>query len=248
MRPPKSCSSTPPGRLGRAAALLAAGFLLAGCAPTPLPYSGPVDIKTLEVTVKEPPRGEVYYHRRKPPGVLGYLGTAAFMGSSIYRSWADSEKTQAISGHIRSIDPARELVVPFVETLRDARVFRRIEVRSAGEVSSLPPEAPVHDAYIEILVDRWGMTYATEGKLSAEVVVEGRMRPSRGGEELLWRRRVVETDGARLDAEGLATAGPEAQEAILRTLRAAGVDLARDLLGPMETQPKGQRLIPPPGI
>jgi hypothetical protein len=241
------CLRTEPGRLGRAAAFLAAGLFLSGCAAKPLPYSGPIDIRSLEVTIKEAPPGEVYYNRRKPPGVLGYLGTAAFMGSTIYRSWADSEKTQEVSSPLRVINPNEEVVTTFVRALREAGVFRRVDVRRPAEAASLPAEAAIYDAYIELMVDRWGLTYATEGKLSAEVVVEGRMRPSRGDENLLWRRRVVETDGARLEMDALASNQPAAKEALLRTLRAAGADLARDLLKPMK--PLQQRdLIPPPGM
>ncbi len=236
---------TSPRALGRtrlrwaAAALMVA--LAAGCAPGPLPFEGPLDIRTVEVTVKEVPPAEVYYHRRQPPGVLGYLGTAAFMGSTVYRSWADSQQTEAVGPSLTAVNAAEEVVGPFVEALRKSGVFRRVDVRRAGQDSGL--QGP-YDGFIELLVDRWGMTYATEGQVSAEVVVEGRMRTARAGEELLWRRRIVETDGARTELEALGEEGQRVEGQVRRTLRAAGLDLARDLLKPLQRlQPKP--LLPP---
>jgi hypothetical protein len=237
----RKLSPTAPGpaRMWRAAALLAAGVVLGGCATKPLPYSGPIDVKSVEVSIQEVPPPEVYYHRRQPPGVLGYLGTAAFMGSTIYRSWADSEKTDEVVSYLKRIEPTEEVVGSFVKTLREARVFRRVDHRGASRAGG------PHDAFIELMIDRWGLTYATEGQVAAEVVVVGRMRPTRQGEELLWRRRIVETDGARLNLEGLDAAGQVAQDALRRTLRAAGVDLANDLLGPQKPPPKPKELLPP---
>lgn len=241
-------SQAAPGRARRmwAAACLAAGFLAAGCATTPVALDKPQEVRSLEVSIKDVPPMEAYYYRRQPPGVLGYLGTAAFMGSNIYRSWADSEWTERYRPHARMIKPAEEVMGPFLESLKKAGVFRRVDIHKVGEA---PTDATLYDAKVEILLDRWGMTYAAEGKVSAEVVVEGRMRPYKG-EELLWRRRIVETDGARTEMERLAEDGRLVEDSLRRTLRAAGVDLARDLLIPYQgsSQPAQapKELLPPP--
>lgn len=242
MRRPSSLSCPVPARLGRLAALVAALVLGAGCAPSPLPYSAPLDIRAVEVTIKEVPPAEVYYNRRQPPGVLGYLGTAAFMGSTIYRSWADSEKTEEVVQDLRNLEAMDSFVKPFAETLRESGFFRRVDVKRAGQ----PSRAVLYDAFIELLVDRWGLTYASEGQLAAEVVAVGRMRSPRKGEELLWRRRMVQTDGTRISLAKLAEEGPKAEEALRKTMRATGIDLARDLLKPITgSTPKAKELLPP---
>ena len=233
-----------PPLLLQAAASLAAGLFLAGCAPKPVAFRGPKDVRVVEVEVAEAPPMEVYYYRRQPPGIVGYLGTAALMGSTIYRSWADSRKTERLKPHVRKLKPAEELLVPFIEALRASGAFRRVSRRGADGRSG------VVDARIELMIDRWGLTYATEGKLWAEAVVEGRMRSVRG-EALFWRLRMVETDGTQSDLESLAADGKALRAALRRTLQAAAKDLARDLLKglkparPTSTTPSPQDLLPP---
>jgi hypothetical protein len=197
----------------------------------------------VEVTIKEVPTPEVYYNRRQPPGVLGYLGTAAFMGSTIYRSWADSEKTQEVVQDLRNLEAMEAFVKPFAQTLKDSGFFRRVDVKKADQ----PSRAVLYDAFIELLVDRWGLTYASEGQVAAEVVAVGRMRSPRKGEELLWRRRMVQTDGTRINLAKLSEEGGKAEDALRKTMTATGIDLARDLLKPLtgSTSPQAKELLPP---
>jgi hypothetical protein len=129
-----------------------------------------------------------------------------------------------IAAHIEDLKAGELVADSFMGALRQARVFERL-VRAG-----LDQEGSVADARIELVIDRWGFSYATEGKVSAEVVVEARMRPAQGG-ELLWRRRLVVTDGARWSVEELDLEGGKLRAALLKTLRAAGQDLARDLIG-----------------
>ena len=234
----KQCSGLrvpPPRLLHRAAAGLAAGLLLGGCAPSPVAFHGSTDVRSVEVTVAEVPPVEVYYHRNQPPGVLGYLGTAAFMASNVYRAIADSQKTQKLQPRIQGLQPSEEIIGPFLVELRRAGVFRRVVRRGADRLGGPPP-----DAIIEIDVERWGPTYASEEELSAQVVVVGRMRPARV-EKLLWRRRIVETDGARATFDKLTADAEALASALRRALRAAGADLARDLAAGL----KPQHLLPP---
>ncbi|MEE8209514.1 MAG: hypothetical protein V3R38_02060 [bacterium] len=234
----KQCSGLrvpPPRLLRRAAAGLAAGLLLGGCAPSPVAFHGSTDVRSVEVTVAEVPPVEVYYHRNQPPGVLGYLGTAAFMASNVYRAIADSQKTQKLRTRIHGLQPREEIIGPFLDELRRAGVFRRVARRGADRLGGPPP-----DAVIEIEVERWGPTYASEEELSAQVVVVGRMRPVRA-EKLLWRRKIVETDGARATFDKLTADAEALASALRRALRAAGADLARDLAAGL----KPQHLLPP---
>lgn len=219
--------------------LAAAFLLLAGCAPSPVAFGGSTDVRVVEVAVAEVPPLEVYYHRNKPPGVLGYLGTAAFMASNVYRAIADSQKTAQLRPRLTRLKPEEEIVGPFVAELRRSGVFRRVDRRGAGEAGGPPA-----DAVIEIEVVRWGPTYASEEELAAQVVVVGRMRPARA-EKLLWRRKIVETDGARATFEKLSADGEALRAAFRRILRAAGADLARDLAAGLAGAPKPQHLLRP---
>ncbi len=230
------------GRIRRAVAALAASLILSGCASSgPVAFHGSMDIRSVEVALADLPPMETYYYRRHPPGRWRFLEAApyTFMPLTMYRTWADDKETELLKPHLLKLDAAGEMTASFVETLRQARVFRRVDPRGAqGALGSGGP----YDARIDLEVDRWGFTYATEGKLSAEVVVVGRMHPSAsGGEKLIWRRELVETDGARATLEELANNGEVMRAALRRTLRAAAADLARDLTRGL----KPQHLMPP---
>ena len=228
------------GRIRRGVAALAAGLFLSGCASSsPVAFHGSMDIRSVEVALADLPPMEAYYHRRHPPGRWSFLGATpyTFMPLTMYRSWADDKETEQLKPHLLGLDPAVEMTASFVETLRQTRVFRRVERRGAqGALGSGGP----YDARIDLEVDRWGFTYATKGKLAAEVVVVGRMRPAKS-EKLIWRRELVETDGARVTLEELANNGEIMRAALRRTLRAAAADLARDLTRCL----KPQHLMPP---
>ncbi|MCH7921613.1 MAG: hypothetical protein IH975_01100 [Nitrospinae bacterium] len=228
------------GRIRRAVAALAAGLFLSGCGSSkPVSFRGPTDIRSVEVALADLPPMEAYYHRRHPPGRWSFLGATpyTFMPLTMYRSWADDKETEQLKPHLLKLDAGGEMLASFVETLRQAGVFRRVERRGAqGAFGS----GGLYDARIDLEVDRWGFTYATEGKLAAEVVLVGRMRPAQG-EKLLWRRELLETDGARATLEELANNGEVMRAALRRTLRAAAADLARDLTRGL----KPQHLIPP---
>ncbi len=225
------------GRIRRGVAALAASLVLSGCASSsPVAFHGPMAIRSVEVTLADLPPMETYYHRRHPPGRWRFLGATpyTFMSLTMYRSWADEKETEQLKPHLLKLDAAGEMTTSFVETLRQARVFRRVERRGAqGALGSGGP----YGARIDLEVDRWGFTYATEGKLSAEVVVVGRMHLSAsGGEKLIWRRELVETGGARANLEELANNGEVMRAALRRTLRAAAADLARDLTRGLKPQ------------
>ncbi len=223
------------GRIRRAVAALAASLFMSGCASSnPVAFHGPTDIRSVEVALADLPPMEVYYHRKQPPGFLGSLHAATRTVSAIYQSWADSEKTEQLKPHLVNLDAGEEMATPFIETLRNAGVFRRVQRRGAQWASGFggPP-----DALIEIEVERWGFIYVVEEELSAQVVLVGRMRPSAsGGEKLIWKRRLAETDGARADLEELANNGEVMRAALRRTLRAAAADLARDLTRGLKPQ------------
>ncbi|MCZ6700305.1 MAG: hypothetical protein O7B80_01480 [bacterium] len=225
------------GRIRRAVAALAASLILSGCASSgPVAFHGSMDIRSVEVALADLPPMETYYYRRHPPGRWSFVGATpyTFMPLTMYRSWADEKDTEQLKPHLLKLDAAGEMTASFVETLRQTRVFRRVDPRGAqGTFGSGGP----YDARIDLEVDRWGFTYATEGKLSAEVVVVGRMHSSAsGGEKLIWRRELVETGGARATLEELANNGEVMRAALRRTLRAAAADLARDLTRGLKPQ------------
>ncbi len=223
------------GRIRRAVAALAASLILSGCASSgPVAFHGSMDIRSVEVALADLPPMETYYYRRHPPGRWSFVGATpyTFMPLTMYRSWADDKETEQLKPHLLKLDAAGEMTTSFVETLRQARVFRRVDPRGAqGALGSGGP----YDARIDLEVDRWGFTYATEGKLSAEVVVVGRMHPAKS-EKLIWRRELVETGGARATLEELANNGEVMRAALRRTLRAAAADLARDLTRGLKPQ------------
>ncbi len=223
------------GRIRRAVAALAASLILSGCASSgPVAFHGSMDIRSVEVALADLPPMETYYYRRHPPGRWRFLEAApyTFMSLTMYRSWADDKETELLKPHLLKLDAAGEMTTSFVETLRQARVFRRVDPRGAqGTFGSGGP----YDARRDLEVDRWGFTYATEGKLSAEVVVVGRMHPAKS-EKLIWRRELVETGGARATLEELANNGEVMRAALRRTLRAAAADLARDLTRGLKPQ------------
>ncbi len=224
-------------RIRRAVAALATCLILSGCASSgPVAFHGSTDIRSVEVALADLPPMESYYHRRHPPGRWSFVGATpyTFMPLTMYRSWADDKETEQLKPHLLKLDAAGEMTTSFVQTLRQAGVFRRVDLRGAqGALGSGGP----YDARIDLEVDRWGFTYATEGKLSAEVVVLGRMHPSAsGGEKLIWRRELVETGGARATLEELANNGEVMRAALRRTLRAAAADLARDLTRGLKPQ------------
>ncbi|MCZ6660592.1 MAG: hypothetical protein O6916_04075 [bacterium] len=223
------------GRIRRAVAALAASLILSGCASSgPVAFHGSMDIRSVEVALADLPPMETYYYRRHPPGRWSFVGATpyTFMPLTMYRSWADEKDTEQLKPHLLKLDAAGEMTASFVETLRQTRVFRRVDPRGAqGALGSGGP----YDARIDLEVDRWGFTYATEGKLSAEVVVVGRMHPAKS-EKLIWRRELVETGGARATLEELANNGEVMRAALRRTLRAAAADLARDLTRGLKPQ------------